>query len=278
MEATLGRVNHTMDFAYLFAAGLGGIVWLGFYLVRPDLRPLMLGMSLAGLPLALSDLFYVPQYWKPHTIGHIPVGVEGFLFSFEAAGICAAIYATVFDRAYAPALDAPRAGYWYRPRLSYQTLLPLAVPMPIAGLIAFALHTNIEWGLYAGLLIGTGLTVRARPDLAVPQILAALAFTPIYAAALLLWIRAYPEVHYWFILWRMPHWYLLGVPVTEIIFGALFAAYWTGLYPMVFKQRFVLRGRHVRQIHQAGAGSSADLDHRDRYPFTADRTRESGVE
>src|SRR4051812_41511871 len=81
-----------MPTAYLFATGLGAMIWTIFFFIAPSLRRVQLTMSLAGAPLAVSDLFYVPQYWRPQTVGHIPIGIEGILFSFEAAGICAVIY------------------------------------------------------------------------------------------------------------------------------------------------------------------------------------------
>lgn len=224
-----------MPLAYLFATGLGGLIWLAFYLPRPDLRRVMLGMSLAGAPMALSDLFYVPQYWRPRTIGHIPVGIEGVLFSFEAGGICAVAYAVVFQRRFEPETSSLLPMTLRKAALKVS---PLLTPPIVAAVIGIGLHTNMEWGLYVGLIAGTGLVASMRPDLTKAQIFGGLAFLPIYTAALVVWVSVFPSVHSWFTLWRMPHWYFLRVPVTEIVFGAIFAAYWTGLYPMVFEQRF----------------------------------------
>jgi hypothetical protein len=228
-----------MDTAYLFATLLGGLVWVTFFGLRRDLRRVMLLMSAIGLPLALSDVFYVPQYWKPHTVGHIPVGIEGFLFSFEAAGICAVVYAAVFAQRFA-AIDSSRPVTGVgRPKVSLRNISPIIAPLPISAIVAVGLSTNLEWGLYLGLIVACGLTVLNRPDLLRAELLGGLAFLPIYAAALLIWVAVFPDVHSWFTLRHMPHWYFVRVPVEEIAFGALFAAYWTGLYPMVFERRFV---------------------------------------
>jgi hypothetical protein len=228
-----------MDTAYLFATLLGGLVWLTFFWLRPDLRRVMLLMSVVGLPLALSDIFYVPQYWKPHTLGHIPVGIEGFLFSFEAAGICAVVYPAVFGKRLSE-LNAHKATTRIgRPRLSVRNLIPIVAPLPVSAVVAVGLNTNLEWGLYLGLLVAILLTVINRPDLLRAEALGGLAFLPIYAGALVIWVAVFPEVHGWFTLRHMPHWYFARVPVEEIAFGALFAAFWTGLYPMVFERRFV---------------------------------------
>ncbi|HEV3311061.1 MAG TPA: hypothetical protein VG815_11160 [Chloroflexota bacterium] len=223
-----------METAYLFACGLGCATWLACFAVRPDLRRLMLFMSCVGIPLALSDLFYVPRYWRPKTWGHIPVGVEGVLFSFEAAGICAVIYAIVMGNTIVPQLTGvPNLRRLVQPK----TLIAL-IPLPVSTLISIALNTNLEWGLYTGLIVAILATAAVRPDLARPALLGGLAFLPVYTASLVIWVAAYPEVTGWFTLWKMPHWYLLGVPLTEIAFGGLFAAYWTGLYPMVFDARY----------------------------------------
>jgi hypothetical protein len=238
-----------MDVTYLFATSLGAVIWLVLYLARPDLRTIMRSMSVAGLPLALSDLFYVPQYWQPHTLGHVPIGIEGVLFSFEAAGICTVIYPVLFNQRYTPRRDS--SAYFIGLRVvtpSWQHLLPLVVPMPIAFLLALGLHTNIEWGLYIGLIGGASVTVVLRRDLFRPMLLSGLSFTVIYTLALLIWVSAYPQVHSWFTLWHMPHWYLLGVPLEEILFGGLFALYWTGLYPMICEQRFTTRSGVVGAV------------------------------
>lgn len=232
-----------METAYLFAGGLGGLIWLGCFLGRPGLRFEQMTMSLIGIPLALSDIFYVPNYWRPRTLGHVPVGVEGVLFSFEAAGICAVIYAVVFgmEIVYPSKGGDQPAPRKLLSRLRPRRILIALIPLPVSAVIAAGLNTNLEWGLYAGLIATTLVMISIRRDLARPALGGAIAFLPLYTGSLILWVAAYPRVHDWFTLWRMPHWYLLAVPVTEIAFGALFAAYWTCVYPMVFDAAFAPR-------------------------------------
>ena len=120
-----------MQTAYLFACGLGAVIWTACFLMRPDLRRIMLGMSVIGVPLAFSDLFYVPHYWRPRTLGHIPIGIEGFIFSFEAAGICAVIYALASGRGI-NGQDADRP-FSLRRLLSPRTLIAI-LPLPISSI------------------------------------------------------------------------------------------------------------------------------------------------
>lgn len=246
-----------MHVAYLFACCLGGLIWVTLYRLRIDLQPLMVRMSTIGLPLALSDIFYVPQYWRPETLGNVPVGIEGFLFSFEAAGICTVIYPAVFQMHLRP---DPSVETFPLRKLAARPILIAVLPLPVSALVSGVLHTNLEWGLYAGLLASTALTATVRPDLLKPQLLAAATFLPLYAAALVTWIAVFPTVHEWFTLWRMPHWYLLGAPLEEIVFGCLFAAYWTGLYPMLFERRFIDHDRALRQdsTHSRAGGRLAE--------------------
>lgn len=220
-----------MNTAYLFACGLGALIWTTFFWLRADLRKLMLTMSLIGLPLALSDLFYVPHYWRPKTLGNMPVGIEGFLFSFEAAGICSVAFAVAASQT----IQCDTIPW--RRLFRAETLIPF-IPLPVSALVSIVLSTNLEWGLYAGLILALMATCLTRPDLAKPALIGGLTFLPIYWLALTIWVWAYPSVHDWFILWRMPHWYVLRVPLEEIVFGALFAAFWTGIYPLVFERRF----------------------------------------
>jgi hypothetical protein len=61
---------------------------------------MMLIMGTLALPLAFFDLVFVPAYWRPVTLFHMPIDIEGFLFSFSVGGIAAVLYATLAKRTY----------------------------------------------------------------------------------------------------------------------------------------------------------------------------------
>lgn len=54
----------------------------------------MLIASLIVTPAALSEVFFVPSYWLPDTIGNPKLSIEDFIFSFAVGGIIAVIYET----------------------------------------------------------------------------------------------------------------------------------------------------------------------------------------
>ncbi|HZT97060.1 MAG TPA: hypothetical protein VFB34_09505, partial [Chloroflexota bacterium] len=121
---------------------------------------------------------------------------------------------------------------------------------------SLGLHVNLEWGLYAGLVCAGAYTIAMRNDLLWTEVASAVTFLPVYALALILWLAVFPGVHEWFTLRGLPHWYLLGVPLSEIVFGVLFAAYWSGLYPMLFEQQLVdVRSGSAAQGRRVGGES-----------------------
>ena len=82
-----------MQYAYLGSNVITLTFWFLLFWVRKDLRKMMLTMSIMALPLAFFDLMFVPSYWNPVTLFHIPIGIEGFLFAFSVGGIASVLYA-----------------------------------------------------------------------------------------------------------------------------------------------------------------------------------------
>lgn len=81
---------------YLTANILGAIPVLFILLRRPDLARPMITIGLLAMPLTFFDLLYVPDYWVPKTLFEIPLGIEGFIFSFEAGALFAAFWGNLY--------------------------------------------------------------------------------------------------------------------------------------------------------------------------------------
>src|SRR3989338_3941333 len=77
---------------YLLGSLLLLVIWLLIFISQKKLRKEMLIASLLITPAALSEVFFVPGYWLPDTIGNPKLSIEDFIFSFAVGGIIAVIY------------------------------------------------------------------------------------------------------------------------------------------------------------------------------------------
>ena len=222
-----------MQYAYLGAAVLIFLVWLIFFLRRKDLHREMLTMSLLAAPLGFFDLWAVPLYWTPVTLGNIPVGVEGIIYSFCLGGITAVLYTEI-------ARKTPVHMRKYHKSVS---LLVLTAALVVLAILAFSRVVNPVIVLYAALLTGLGVALFFRKDLVRGTIFGALSFGLLYFIVLKVWITLFPGVIHWFHFAGLPMIYIWGVPLYEILFGTLFAALWGNAYELIFGYRLIAKGK-----------------------------------
>jgi hypothetical protein len=205
--------------------------WAALYLRRADLRKMMLTMSALATPLALFDLIFVPSYWKPVTLFHVPIGIEGFLYSFCIGGIAAVLYAELNGR-------TSRGSTKWRNKTSHAIWI-LAITT-ITFVAAYALHLpNPALIGDAALAAGVVAMLVLRRDLARSSLVGSLAFGVVYFVLLKIWVLWFPEVHGWFTFQHLPKLFIWGTPGWEIVFGFLFGAYWSGLYEALFGYELV---------------------------------------
>lgn len=185
-------------------------------------------MSFLGLPIALFDFFYVPTYWTPTTLFHIPVGIEGFIFSFLCSGIAAVIYAEVMG------VKLVKIAKYHK----HTSFLVLLVIVPVAILISYFYPINIAVSMDVALLVGISLTIFLRKDLVKSTIKGSLIFGTLYASLLLIWSSLLPETQTWFTTTNLPRIFIFHASLYEIIFGYIFGAYWGNLYELFFGYKF----------------------------------------
>jgi hypothetical protein len=214
--------------AYLFAIIIGAIPWIALFLLRKDLRREMLIMSLFAMPAGLFDIFFVPNYWAPITLFNIPVGIEGLIFTFEIGGIAAVLYAELTKQ-----IPVKISGYHKHVSL---TLVFVLVAIIFLALINHVASTMLA--LYAALLAGTSITIFLRKDLLKSAIEGALAFGLIYFILFFIELFFFPSVRSWFTLTGLPRIFVLNVPIWEIFFAVMFAAYWGNFYEIIFGYKY----------------------------------------
>nr|WP_211194528.1 lycopene cyclase domain-containing protein [Pyxidicoccus fallax] len=210
----------------------------GFWLARPDLRPLMRRTVGLSLPFATTEWLFYPEYWTPHFLfglaDRIGFGIEDVLFVSGLGAFASTAYAVVFRRTPMPR-GAPVSRPWLRVAGVFAlamavvaVLLAVGVPILYASVVAMV-------GVSAGLLL-------ARPDLVVPSVLGAWVSAVIYLMLCLVFGALVPGVfeRTWRPSLLLPG-TLLGVPLDEVLYGlgAGFGA--TAVPAWAFGLRFVPR-------------------------------------
>lgn len=220
-----------MQFAYLVGGVIFFLIWVLFFSIRRDLRTEMLVMSIFAAPLGLFDFWFVPKYWKPETLFHLPVGIEGLIYSFCLGGVTAVIYQAIAKR-------TPR-------RLHGLHKSGSIIVLVITGLVFLTLESanvqNPMIALYVGLLVGIAVMLYTRRDLIHGALIGGLLFGALYFALIRSWVSLFPDVHSWFILQGLPKVFILGVPAWELLFGIIFAAYWGNMYEYIFGYKLVTK-------------------------------------
>jgi hypothetical protein len=208
---------------YFLANIIGGIVWLTLFFLRKDLRREILSMSIFATPFAALDIFFVPSYWQPVTFLNIPVGIEGFIFSFEIGGVAAAVYPEVFHK------KLVRIKRYQKPVGIFILLATLGAVM-FSNIFKVA---NTMLNLYIIMLFGSALIIFARRDLLKSTVLGGVLFGVTYFISFYL-LNQIQSISDWFILEGLPKFFIFNVPIYEILFAILFGAYWGNLYEVLF--------------------------------------------
>lgn len=188
-------------------------------------------MSIMSSPFAMFDIFFVPNYWVPTTLFNIPVGVEGFIFSFFIGGLSAVSYAEISKRT-----NVRLKEHHKKILIGIVLFIPLFI-----FLLNLYNFPNVMISAYLAMCIGIFLIVLFRRDLIKSILLGAFSFGTIYTVCFFIILQLAPTFKHWFILDGLPKLYLLNIPIYEIIFAVLFAAYWGSLYEIIFEYKYSSR-------------------------------------
>lgn len=202
------------------------IIWVGLYLLRPNLRKEMLFGSLIAFPFGITEVFFVPEYWKPETLFHLaPVDIESFLFLFAVGGIAAVsseIWRKAYHRPYCSCVPHKNAfsviSFTILLFLLFMWLFPVNVIYPaiialFAGAIAIGFLRGDLWNE-----ISRGLII----------------FMLIYAAVFTLSRLFYPPMIDYWNLKDLTGVMIFAIPLEELLWAASFGAFWSPFYEYVF--------------------------------------------
>jgi hypothetical protein len=205
-------------------------------LLRPDLsRRLGLG-ALASLPFALTERYFLGEYWSPTFLFDLGdllgFGIEDFFF-VAAFGAFAVTAYPVFARARVEGRgDRRGAG---RLLATLAGLIGAALALHLLGAPMFVATVAVE-------ALAVVLVVVARGDLAVPALVGGLVTAAVYALVCLAFGALLPGVfgrvwHTEGLIDRA----VAGIPLEELLYGGLSGALATVALPATLGERYVRR-------------------------------------
>ncbi len=213
---------------YIVALIITGSVWTFFFLINHKYRREMLIIGVLIAPLVIVDYFTTPTYWSPETLWNIPVGIEGFVFTFFIAGIASVIYESIF-----------KTKLKEKNKLIWQDVFHLIPAAAISVTLWAIFHFNVMYMIILVISLSAAVHVVFRRELLTETIISALSFALIYFAAFNLWILISPEVLNWWNFVNLSGLRLGFVPLEEILFALSFGALVGPLYEVITDSRIV---------------------------------------
>lgn len=192
--------------AYLTAIFLAFLVWIFLFSLNKYSRREMIITGSILTPFAILDNLTTPSYWKPVTLFNLPVGIEGFLFTFLITGIAAVIYEVVYRKRYKGT------------KLHLSFCIAFILPVFIAGFSVFLLKLNIIYFFILGFTFMALAEVIKRRDLIINSVLSAVLFSIVYFLTFSVWLIISPDAAAW---WSrgLTGIKVLALPLEELMFS-----------------------------------------------------------
>jgi len=188
-------------------------IWFLIFIWQKKSRKEMLIASIIITPAALSEVFFVPGYWLPDTIGNPKLSIEDFIFTFAVGGIIAVIYELFMKGK----IKHQRLCNCYNGGLFHGLILGIGI---IAVFLSYSLlKINFMYAVYIGIIVDIIIIFITRPDLIRKVLYSGIIFGFLYFLFFSLFSLITPSF--------IKHWNLsnlsgivfLGVPIEEILWA-----------------------------------------------------------
>jgi hypothetical protein len=210
------------------------LIWTILFAVRRDLRKEMLWISVWTVPLGLTEVLFVPDYWHPPSIFDLAnqtgFDIESLVFAFAIGGIGSVLYNLIYRvklLSFSKHEMREHRHRWHR----FILLTP-----PVA-FIALSLLTNLNhiYCAVIAMFLGSLATLYCRPDLKIKIWIGGALFLAIYFAFFLSLIMIFPDfVEITWNLSALSGIFVLGIPIEELLFAFTFGTLWSSLYEHFF--------------------------------------------
>lgn len=208
------------------------VPWIVLYLTVPHLRTVMWRASLATAVFGLTEPLFVPDYWLPPSLFELArrtgFDIESLIFAFAIGGVGAVLYHALTRTQVAPVAAIARSEPLHR-------FHRLALGVPVVAFVPLALLPwNPIYAAVAALILGSAASVLCRPSLARQTLTGGALFLGFYAVFMV--GLAWSAPGYIDQVWNLPALsgvLVYGIPIEELLFGAAFGLYWSGVYEHV---------------------------------------------
>jgi hypothetical protein len=203
--------------------------WIALYLTNPLSRTVMWRTSLATAVFGLTEPLFVPEYWNPPSLFELAqrtgFDIESGIFAFAVGGVGTVLYNALARTHLGPIAAERRIGPLHR----YHAIA-LLVPIPAFFPLAL-LPWNAIYAALVALVLGSAASVICRPHLAKQTLIGGALFLGLYAV--FMWGLKWFAPGYIEQVWNLPALsgvLIDGIPLEELLFGAAFGLYWSGVY------------------------------------------------
>lgn len=212
-------------YEYLIGDAFLILIWSFLYYKRKDLRNAMWFSSWLCLPLAVSDFFFIPDYWNPGTLFNLRPGIESFIFAFTIGGVSSALYKTLMKKKLVKMKD----------KNDKHGLILLIVMFTTMLLMNLIFRVDLIYDGHVTMLIGAITIMLLRKDLVEESIIGGLFYVILYASFLLFFDNIlFPGVISTAWTLKNPIFQkFLGLPFEELLWGLTFGMIWSPIYELI---------------------------------------------
>jgi hypothetical protein len=212
-------------YSYLIGTLLFVAAWMVCLIAGKRFQPQSAWGALVSAPFAITSILFIPQYWTPPSLfdldARYKVGIEDFLWAGAVGGIASVIGEILLEERLAKKRREQRKKH----------ILPFMVlAVLLVGLQLWRPEKTI-YNMIIALTICAAVVVLRRPDLLVLMVVGAATFTVLYWALFEILLRLYPGfIEKFYNVPNLLGYYVLGVPVEELLFAASGGAVWSVAY------------------------------------------------
>ncbi len=205
-------------------------IWGVLYTLKPAYRKRMLWVSALTAPFGLTEPLFVPEYWNPPSLFNLAArtgfDIESLIFCFAIGGVGSVLYGALTG--IKPKKMPQKEMHKHRHRWHYIALFtPVIVFLP---LLLFSEMNAIYPAIIAMFSGGIAATL-CRPDLTRHVWIGGVLFAALYFIFFLGINLIYPDfLHNVWNMDALTGFYIIGVPLEEILFGFTFGMMWSSIY------------------------------------------------
>jgi len=165
-----------MDYRYAYLIGTIGlfIIWLVLFLLRRDLKKVILSISfIFGIFGLIVDPIYSLDWWFPLTVANLMPGIESFILGFTVGGISSVIYLEIFREK----LKSRRLTRKKLKKLEINHFILLFIGLFLFLICFFVFNLNSFYSSFPSILIPLFLLWFLRKDLIFESIMSGILVT-----------------------------------------------------------------------------------------------------